>query len=183
MFAQAIKSIGKSMFPIIRISEIQPAQWNIGVVGTGFCISADGSFVTAAHIFDDAPANSKFYFWGRLPEEVKDPATEIQEIARDDDNDIFIGRIAPKVVEALPLSETLADIGRTVCIAGYPLAVVTLNAQGGPELGGVRRYYQPTFVLDHGQLLSKSPQGKERKHDGLLLRDFGLYGMSGGAGF
>ena len=46
MFVQAIKDVRKSMFPIIRITETSKNNFQLSVVGTGFYISADGSFAT-----------------------------------------------------------------------------------------------------------------------------------------
>jgi len=78
------------------------------------------------------------------------------------------------------LLKQIPDIGLSVCVSGYPLAVITANSQGGLELGGVRRYFQPSFVLDKCKVNCDNGAGKKRTHDGFLVRDFGLFGMSGG---
>jgi hypothetical protein len=72
------------------------------------------------------------------------------------------------------------EVGKTVCIAGYPLAQIAINAGGGFELGGVRRYFQPSFILDFGGGPADNGAGLIRNHQGFLIRDFGLFGMSGG---
>ncbi|MEK7509992.1 MAG: serine protease [Patescibacteria group bacterium] len=148
-----------------------------------FFINANGYFVSVAHAFDNADQNTKFLFWGRLPEQLQDPKVQIQEIVKNDDHDIFIGKIAVKSPTYFHLSKNIPGEGRSVCISGYPLAQLSLNSQGILELGGVRRYFQPSFVLDRVTMNSDNGAGKIRKHDGFLLRDVGLFGMSGGPVF
>ncbi len=183
MFAFSIKNIKKAMFPIFRVDQIEQNQIRINVVGTGFFISSNGNFISVAHVFDNKIDKTKFYYFGKLPENIEQPHIEIEEMARDDDNDIFIGKIKKNTPDFVSLSKTIPDIGRTVCIGGYPLAQITKNSQGGIVLNGVRRYFQPSFVLDYTKSLSDNGQGKNRTHDGFLVRDIGLFGMSGGPVF
>lgn len=162
---------------------MSPQQANVGVVGTGFFLNSKGYFVSVAHIFDSSNQNTKFLYIGRLPENLHKPRLEITEMCRDDELDIYVGRIDLKTQNYFYLSKTIPDIGRSICVSGYPLAQISTNSQGGLELGGVRRYFQPTFVLDKGIANSDNGQGKIRKHDGFLVRDAGLFGMSGGPVF
>lgn len=170
------------MFPILRVEQISPTQVNIGVVGTGFFISSSGNFVTVAHIFDTANQQTKYQYFGLLPDNPENPQLEITELGRDDTNDIYIGKIDKKTPILLKLSNKLADIGRTVSIGGYPLAQINATPQG-MDVSGVRRYYQPSFILDYAKANASGPTGKIRVHEGFLVRDFGLFGMSGGPVF
>ena len=120
---------------------------------------------------------------GRLPDNLQNPPLEISEICRDDDADIYIGRVNLRTPGYFYLSKVIPSIGKSVCVSGYPLAQITRNQQGGLELGGVRRYFQPTFVLDKAVMNISSGQNRIRKHDGFLVRDVGLFGMSGGPVF
>jgi len=120
---------------------------------------------------------------GRLPDEVQNPSLELKEITRNDEYDIFVGNIKIKSPKYFYLEKKVPDIGKSVCISGYPLAQITNNTQGGLELGGVRRYFQPSFVLDRAIVDIDNGAGCIRKHDGFLVRDFGLFGMSGGPVF
>jgi hypothetical protein len=116
-----------------------------------------------------------------LPDFLHDQFLEIQEIIRDEENDIFIGKVKNlNKTEYISFSSNKTEIGMTICISGYPLAQIVNNEHGGIELGGVRRYFQPSFILDIANLKMSSPSGLARNHVGFLLRDFGLYGMSGG---
>ena len=181
MFVNAIKKVKKAAFPIFRIEKIEQNQtMKIGVCGTGFFIDSNGMFATVAHIFDDRNENTQFCYWGLLPENLINPWITVQEYRRDDDKDIFIGKVSIQNNDFLQLASGLPDTGKSVCIMGYPLAVITQNQSGGAELGGVRRYFQPSFVLDNANSKSVSLTGKFRTHDGFLVRDFGLFGMSGG---
>jgi S1-C subfamily serine protease len=182
MFVKAIKKAERAMFPIFRMNQIAPNQAQISVVGTGFFIKPDGTFITVAHVFDNPGPQTSYQFMGYLPTSLHSPSIPIVEIARDNVNDIYVGRINLPTPNYMKLSSELPAIGRTICISGYPLAAITVNAQGGLELSGVRRYFQPSFVLDHG--ISQIPAGNiNRNHNGFLIRDFGLFGMSGGPVF
>lgn len=180
MFAYSIKKIRKATFPIFRFEQISPTQANIGVAGTGFFVNSKGYFVSVAHAFDNKTAATKFMFIGCIPESALPSQLEIEEIARDDQNDIFIGRVNKKTQNFLSLSKKIPDIGKSVCITGYPLAQITVNAQGALDVSNVRPYFQPSFVLDY---MRASIGGSTRIHDGFLVRDFGLFGMSGGPVF
>jgi S1-C subfamily serine protease len=179
MMVTAVKKITSAMFPIFS-QVMNGQQMTIGVVGTGFFINHEGVFVTTAHIFDEKTPQTQFVYFGLLPDNLQNPFLVIREIARDDQHDIFIGKIDLKTPGFLRFSTKAPEIGRTVCIAGYPLAQITLNAQGGFELGGVRRYFQPSFILDYTSAAVTNLKGVQRIHEGFLIRDFGLYGMSGG---
>src|SRR3989344_1355743 len=148
MFVKSIKLVKKAIFPIFRFETLGNNQFKVGVVGAGFFINSNGIFVTVAHVFDDTNKNVSFKYWGILPDKIHNPNLNIVEIVRDNNLDIFIGKIDIKTRNYLHFQKKIPDIGKSVCIAGYPLAAITDNQQGGLELGGVRRYFQPTFVLD-----------------------------------
>lgn len=167
------------MFPIFRTDVVPGSGMQIAVVGTGFFISQEGHFASVAHVFDGGTANTKYSFVGFLPNTVHPSQLLITEVARDDSNDIYIGKVELDIPEPLALGEALPDVGKTVCIAGYPLANISQTPQGAIEVGGVRRYFQPSFVLDMARMTSGLAP-TTRTHDGFLVRDFGLYGMSGG---
>ena len=183
MFVRSIKIAQKAMFPIFRWDQLSPQQVRVGVAGTGFFINSRGYFVSVAHVFDGANQDTKFLYIGKLPENLQNPRLEITEVCRNDDADIYIGKVELKTPEYFRLSKNTPNIGRSVCVSGYPLAQIGTNPQGGLEVGGVRRYFQPTFVLDKGVSNSNNGQGRTRKHDGFLVRDVGLFGMSGGPVF
>jgi len=183
MFVKAIKIAKNSMFPIFRFEQVNPSQARVVVAGCGFFINLAGYFISVAHVFDNPGTQTLFQYRGRLPDNVHNPALRINEIDRDDNCDIFIGKINAQSTSYLSLSKCKPEIGKSVCLSGYPLANIQNNPQGGLELGGVRRYFQPSFVLDHIVCDSKNPHGQVRRHDGFLVRDLGLYGMSGGPVF
>lgn len=182
MFVNAIKKAKEAIFPIFLFRKDEKGIV-VGVAGTGFFISPDGHFVTVAHIWDGLDEKTNFFYHGLLPDNVHNPKVEIEIIASDDDNDVVIGKVNFKPHSYFALAKDIPDEGRTVCISGYPMAKISMDAKKTLQLGGVRRYFQPTFVLDIGQLKSKSNTGKVRKHDGFLVRDAGLFGMSGGPVF
>lgn len=182
MFVKAIKKIQKSMFPIFRINKISDKEKQIAITGTGFFIDTKGTFVTVSHIFDNADKNSEFVYIGRLPEEVLNPHLKIEELGRDDSNDIFVGKINLEKTKPIVFAKGSSSVGQSVCISGYPLAHLRSNNQGGIVIEA-RRYFQPTFILDRLVTQSKGGDGKTRTHDGVLIRDFGLFGMSGGPVF
>ena len=168
------------MFPIFRWNQVAQNQAEVSVAGTGFFINSQGHFISVAHVFDNPTPTTKFLYIGRVPDEVLNPNIEIKEISKNDDLDIFIGKVDIKTLEYFNLSKEFPDVGRSVCVAGYPLAQIVPNQQGGIDVGQVRRYFQPTFVLDKAIVNAKNATGKIRKHDGFSVRDVGLFGMSGG---
>jgi len=183
MFVKAIKIAKEAMFPIFKVEKISSSQSRIGVAGAGFFINAKGYFVTVAHVFDSMNKQTLFKYHGLLPDNVHNPAITIIEVAKDDDNDIFIGRLKGiSSKKYFHLANILPEVGKSICIGGYPLAQISNNAKGGLELGGVRRYFQPSFVLDKIVINSDGAK-RTRKHDGFLVRDIGLFGMSGGPVF
>ena len=131
MFAHAIKQAELAMFPILRFVPVSPNGLNMAVLGTGFFINKKGVFVTVSHVFDNAPPNSEFKFGGRIPSEVRNPPIAIEEIARDDHHDVYIGRIRLKETLFLRLSRSLVPVGRSVCISGYPMAQVRWTPKTG----------------------------------------------------
>ncbi|MFA5644690.1 MAG: serine protease [Patescibacteria group bacterium] len=179
MYVKAVRKAQKAMFPIFRFENLNNGQFRVGVTGTGYFINPNGYMITVAHIFSGEDKIS-FKYCGELPESLIQPPLEIEEIARDDYRDIFIGKISIKNKDYFRLNKKITRIGRSVCIAGYPLAQITENPQGGLELGGVRRYFQPSFVLDFIKNKFNDEKGINRFHDGFLMRDVGLFGMSGG---
>lgn len=183
MFSYAIEKVSKAMFPVFIAKPTTPNQVTVGTAGAAFFISSAGHFATVAHLFTDTDPQVKYLYLGLLPDNVESPSIKIEEIAKDVDNDIFIGRVKKKTNNFLSFSSKKFKIGRSVCIGGYPLAKITNNSSGGLELGGVRRYFQPTFILDKQISILNNGQGKLIKHTGFLTRDFGLFGMSGGPVF
>lgn len=183
MFANAVVKVVKGMFPIFAYKEVAPNQFNVAVVGTGFFINSGGDFASVAHLFDGHGPDVTFRYLGRLPEELEAPPLPISEVCRDDPRDVFVGHVPVKHADFLALRDDLVETGRSVAISGYPLAQLSLNATGGLEVGGVRRYFQPTFVLDTATGTAVGPTGVHRTHQGYLARDVGLFGMSGGPVF
>ena len=183
MFVKSIKIAKGAMFPIFRWDQVKTNQARVGVAGTGFFINSRGYFVSVTHVFDNPTTDTKFLYIGRIPDEIQNPRLEIKEICRNDNLDIYLGKVDVKTPKYFYLAKNIPDIGRSVCVSGYPLAQIAPNQQGGLDVGQVRRYFQPTFVLDKGVANSDSGAGKTRKHDGFLVRDVGLFGMSGGLVF
>src|SRR5438445_1326575 len=177
MFVKAVETLQRSMFPIFALKPAPNNQTNIGVTGTGFFVNPDGFFVTAAHVLGDADA--AFQYFSRLPEDLATPSRPLIEVARDIRADLLVGRIDVDHHQFAPVLKTHVPLGRSVMIAGYPLPNITPNAAGGIDVGGVRRYFQPTFVLDRSTATAMTPLGVA-VHVGFLARDVGLFGMSGG---
>ncbi len=179
MMTKAVREIKKGMFPIFsRI--INGSQVTMASLGSGFFVNRNGIFVTTAHLFDNASRQTEYLYCGLLPDNLQNPPLQIQEIARDNTADIYIGKVALQNINFLKFIDSTPEVGKTVCIVGYPLPNITINSQGGFDLGGVRRYFQPSFILDDASGNVRNAQGVIRTHKGFAIRDFGLFGMSGG---
>ena len=183
MFVNAIKKVEKAMFPIFRTEPIQGNHFHSAIVGTGFFIGRDGMFASLAHVFDGKTPKTQFQFFGFLPEGIRSMPLEILEAARNDSHDIFIGKIALSTPEFILLSNGVVDVGKSVCIGGYAGLALPDDEKGKTNIMSGRRYYQPSFVVDYFTSQVCNEHGVTRTHDGFLLRDLGLRGMSGGPVF
>ena len=176
---RAVREIKKGMFPIFSRT-IHGSQITMSSLGSGFFVNSNGVFVTTAHLFDNSTLQTEYLYCGLLPDNLQNPPLQIKEIVRDNTADIYVGKVALENINFLKFTDAIPEVGKTVCIAGYPLPNITINGQGGFDLGGVRRYFQPSFILDSASGNVKNEQGVIRTHKGFAIRDFGLFGMSGG---
>lgn len=177
MFADAVAKLSASIFPIFFAFE-QDGSPALSVSGTGFFVDDSGLFVTADHIMTCAPAGSTYFYYGNLPDQLSQPAVEIERVASDPGRDLYLGRVEPRdYMRAVELSGEMVRPGESVCLSGYPMAEVSINADRG-VVAKVRRYWQPTFVLDVTQAVVDS-----RVYDGYLVGHPCFSGMSGGPVF
>jgi S1-C subfamily serine protease len=177
MYQEAVTNIKNSIFLIFFVS-VQGQNTQIGVRGTGLFISNQGHFLTALHVITDVPANSTFQYRGNIPDHIVNPPNLIQEIYRDPVRDIFLGRI--NIDGTIPVAFSLERprAGKSVCLCGYPLATLAQSPDGTLNVGGVRQYWQPTFIID---AITVTDQTKN--YVGFITQDTSLNGMSGGPVF
>jgi S1-C subfamily serine protease len=176
MYADAVSRITESIFPIF-LARLDGEAVTMGVSGTGFFVDDSGLFVTADHIVTNAPAGSTMYYYGKVPDQVCQPAVEIERIASDPARDLYLGRVARDYLQPIELSNEAVRTGDSVCISGYPMAVLATNSRGG-FVGNVRRYWQPTFVIDTSHAaINNSPR------DAYIVEHACLRGMTGGPVF
>jgi S1-C subfamily serine protease len=176
MYADAISRITESIFPIFFARQDGDLV-TMGVSGTGFFVDDSGLFVTADHFMSPAPDGTTLYYYGKVPDEVCQPAVEIEPVASDPARDLYLGRVARDYLQPVELSSEAVRPGNSVCLSGYPMALVATNLRGG-FVGNVRRYWQPTFVIDATQAAVEN-----RTYDGYIVQHACLPGMSGGPAF
>ena len=176
MFADAVAKLTASIFPIFYAYEHEDGPI-MAVSGTGFCVDDSGLVVTVDHSMTCAPAGATYYYYGNLPDQLIQPAVEIERVASDPGRDLFLGRVGRNYLRAVDLSGETVRPGDAVCLAGYPMAEVSIKAEGG-VVANVRRYWQPTFVLDATQAVVDG-----RVYDGYLVGHPCFSGMSGGPVF
>src|SRR5918912_2283082 len=176
MFADAVAKLTASIFPIFYAYEREDGPI-IGVSGTGFCVDDSGLFVTVDHSMNCAPAGSAYYYYGNLPDQLTRPAVEIERVASDPGRDLYLGRVGRDDLRAVELSGEAVRPGDAVCLSGYPMAELSVNAEGG-FVPNDRRYWQPTFVIDATQAVVDG-----RVYDGYLVGHPCFSGMSGGPVF
>jgi S1-C subfamily serine protease len=172
MFADAVAKLAASIFPIFYAYERADGPV-IGVSGTGFFVDDSGLFVTVDHSMNCAPAGSGYYYYGNLPDELLQPPLEIERIASDPGHDLYLGRVERDSLRAVDLSSGAVRPGDSVCLSGYPMAEVSINAEGR-FVANVRRYWQPTFVIDATQAVVD-----DRVYDGYIVGHPCFSGMSG----
>lgn len=176
MYADAVAKITESIFPIFSIRS-DGERSEVGVRGTGFFIDDSGHFLTADHVIAGAPAGSTLYYYGRVPDEVCNPAVEIEHVASDPAHDLYLGRVGRDSLRPVELSDAPVRPGSAVCLAGYPMPVLSMSSEGG-IVGSIRRYWQPTFAIDTTQVVIG-----QRIYDGYIVQHACLVGMSGGPVF
>jgi S1-C subfamily serine protease len=176
MYADAVARITESIFPIF-FTPPDGSVISMAVSGTGFFIDDSGLFMTAHHVMHIGPVGSGYYYYGKVPDEVCQPAVEIEHVASDPSRDLYVGRIARDYLAPVSLSDEVVRPGDSVCLSGYPMALLVSNPQGGIT-GNIRRYWQPTFVIDATQALINN-----RLYDGYIVQHTCLRGMSGGPVF
>jgi len=173
MYADAVAAITESLFPIYYV---QPESDLVGVCGTGFFVDDSGLFLTSEHVMASPPPGSGIYFYGKTPDEVC-PAVEIEHVASDPSRDLYLGRVARDYLQPVKLSDDPVRPGDSVCLSGYPLAVLDVSSHG-TIAGNVRRYWQPTFVIDVTHAVVDG-----RTYDGYIVQHACFPGMSGGPVF
>jgi S1-C subfamily serine protease len=176
MFADAVATLAASIFPIFYAYEHADGPI-VSVSGTGFFVDDNGLFVTGDHIMNCAPAGAEYYYFGNLPDELIQPPLTIERVASDPGRDLFLGRVRRDHLRAVELSSEAVRPGDSVCLSGYPMAEVSVNAEGG-FVANARRYWQPTFVVDATQAVVD-----HRVYDGYLVGHPCFPRMSGGPVF
>jgi S1-C subfamily serine protease len=170
MYADAVAQIAQSIFPIFCI----PPQGDlVDVCGTGFFVDESGLFLTSEHVMAAPPSGSTLYYYGKVPDQICDPAVEIEHVASDPAQDLYLGRIGRDYLQPVEVSHEAVRPGSSVCLSGYPMAAVEISPQGA-LVGNVRRYWQPTFVIDATQTLIHG-----RTYDGYIVQHSCFAGMSG----
>lgn len=177
MFSNAIKEIRNKIFPIF-FQSIQGNLTQIGVSGTGFFIDNKGHFLTAHHVTVDVPLGSKLLYCGNVPDKFVQPM-DIKEVFSDPIRDIFLGKIDKDYLQAVNLSFDKVDIGKSVSLCGYPLAQLFKDPNGSINVSNVRKYWQPTCVIDY--IAAENING--RNYQGFMTQHNSLRGMSGGPVF
>ena len=172
MFADAISKITESIFPIFFAYE-QDDGVTMGVSGTGFFVAESGIFVTVDHIMTCAPPGATYYYYGKVPDQVCQPAVEIEHVASDPTRDLYLGRVRRDYLRPADLSSEPVRPGDYLCLSGYPMAVLSMNAQDG-FIGNIRRYWQPTFVIDAAEAMIGG-----RAYAGYIVDHACISGMSG----
>jgi S1-C subfamily serine protease len=170
MYADAVARIAESIFPIFYI---QHDDQLAGVCGTGFFIGEDGLFLTSDHVMASPPPGSTLYFYGRTPDEVCDPALELEHVWSDPSRDLYLGRVARDDVPPAEVSDEPVRPGDSVCLSGYTLTDVRIGSHGG-LVGNVRRHWQPTFVVDAAEVVIQG-----RTYAGYHVEHSCYPGMSG----
>jgi S1-C subfamily serine protease len=170
MYADAVARITESVFPIFYLNTEDNL---VGVCGTGFAVDSSGLILTSDHVMGSPPPGSTLYFYGRAPDEVRQPAVEIEHVWSDPSQDLYLGRVPRDYLRPAELSDEPVRPGDSVCLSGYPMADLEISPQGS-LVGQVRRHWQPTFVIDATQVVIQG-----RTYDGYIVEHSCYPGMSG----
>ncbi len=177
MYQEAISRVRGSIFPVFFESR-QGNLVHIGVLGTGFFVNDKGLFVTAYHVATNTPTGARLLYPGNVPNKPLRQPVDIEEVYSDAVKDVFVGRVSQESLPALSFAAEKPRPGKSVCLSGYPLARLSRKPDGTIDVGGVRIYWQPTFVID-----GIAAQVDQREYQGFITQHTSLSGMSGGPVF
>jgi S1-C subfamily serine protease len=172
VYADAVAKVADSIFPIFYVD---PRSDLVGVCGTGFFVDDSGLFLTSDHVMASPPPGATTYYYGKTPDQVC-PAVEFDHVASDPARDLYLGRVARHYLQPVEVSDESVRPGDSVCLSGYPMALLDIGPAG--LVGNVRRYWQPTFVIDATQTVIDG-----RTYDGYIVQHACFAGMSGGPVF
>ncbi len=182
MYTKSIKKVQGSIFPIFQFS-----KQGYGVLGTGFFIDDDGRFLTASHVISSLKPGFQLGYLGNVPNQSLslNMFTPISIIQNDPSKDLAVGMVITGKLRPLKFSNSSADVGQSVILCGYPLAVIqhqtTVNNAKNQvnitlNVSNVKQYWQPTIMID--SIIPNSLYNKPFKT--FLVQDASLNGMSGG---
>jgi len=144
MFSKSIQIVKKSIFPIFYFTHNSS-----GVLGTGFFIDEEGHFMTANHVIDALPKNSRLSYLGNIPNcnfKGKKPIP-ISVIFQDANKDLAIGKVEAEQLTPLKFARTNAMIGQSISLCGYPVPMI-IKKGSSLDVSSVRQYWQPTIKMD-----------------------------------
>ncbi len=135
--------IEKNRNAIILIDVAIPQENNqskVSIKGTGFIISADGKFITCAHVYKQIPDNEKQYLGVSIPGETNEKNLtwyvkyKVELLDIDEENDIALMKIISdrtnfKFIDNDELEKKLELVkeGNESIFIGFPLATDLLN--------------------------------------------------------
>lgn len=182
MYQTSIQKVKGSIFPIFQFS---PNSY--GVLGTGFFISDQGHFLTAAHVIRAMPPNAQLGYMGNVPHagNLAHRFIPISILHNDPNTDLALGHVKQGALPPLKLAAASASLGQSIVLCGYPLAMLqhhnainsnTKTVQTVLNVGNTRQYWQPTVLID-----SVPKKGfMNKSFHSFFTQDASLNGMSGG---
>ena len=180
MFEEAIKKVNAATF-LIAVSSHEEPDVVKGACGTGFFIDKRGYFLTAWHGIRDILNNGYTpKYAGNTPEKVLTPIG-IEEIYKDPDRDIFLGKISKRgSFSILNVCTDRPAVGECVCLCGYPLPIPPQAGSPNNEIilsVSLKKHWVRTRVCGYANVFNYD---KSHWSDGILTEDSILTGMSGG---
>lgn len=182
MFSKSIQIVKNSIFPIFHFG-----PKNFGVLGTGFFIDNEGHFITASHVINAMPKNSKLGYLGNIPNRTfnGESFNHINVVQQDDAKDLAIAKVQRGALPSLKFAEKNAEIGESIALCGYPLPLIAKKQTANPntksmnialDVTAVRQYWQPTIKID----AIKKNFLYNKQFNSFISQHPALPGMSGG---
>ncbi len=183
MFKEAIQQVRESIFPLFHFG---PKGY--GVLGTGFFITDQGHFLTAAHVIQALPPGHKIGYLGNIPLKpfYKKGIIPVNVLEINHDKDLAVGLIREDQLAPLSLSKTKSIIGESISLCGYPMPMIQLTERNvnkehkvvgiSLDVTTVRQYWQPTIKMDE----LKPDLILKKKFKSFITQHAALPGMSGG---
>lgn len=169
----------KSIFPVFEFVRSNPSSIKVRakIKGTAFFVTKDGIFLSCAHVFDRSDDDGEYYFSGFEDSLSLDKRIQINVLAQDKANDIFIGQVGTICSTPFKLTRN-PIISNKLQALGYP--GVELKGMEELDLTKIKLQNDLNTFISSCTLEKALYNDRTYRIEGFCMKTPGSLGMSGG---